>query len=410
MIKTLNTWTLSGLMVGPILGSGIILLPPLAYARLGPQAVWAWLAVLVLGAGFAAVFIRMALRSQTDAGIAALVAREWGESWGELASNFLTGAVVFGAVPVLLTAGRLWPAELALGLDPLGLAAVLLAVTVLLLLAGLTTVSRLTLALSSLTALCLVVSGVLGLAGSAAFVWPAPAWDPALGPTLLILFWAVVGWEVVGNYTSQVRNPEKTIPRAGLVSLGAVTLVYLATTLGLQTLAPGAAGTPSVATVLGPLFGPLAPGAAGLLAGGLCQVSVLMFMGAVTRMSAQRARQGSLPRWLGEKTPGSTPRKAILVLGTTSSILLGLVAGGAANLEDLVSVANLFFLGNALLGLAAAWKILRTPAWRILILVLGAALGLLLTQGLLFGWLLVGLVTGGTFLRAWLRTPLPKRE
>jgi APA family basic amino acid/polyamine antiporter len=41
MRRQLNTWTLAGLMVGPILGSGIILLPPLAYARLGTQAIWA---------------------------------------------------------------------------------------------------------------------------------------------------------------------------------------------------------------------------------------------------------------------------------------------------------------------------------------------------------------------------------
>lgn len=37
MQKKLNTLTLSGLMIGPILGSEIVLLPPLAISILGGQ-------------------------------------------------------------------------------------------------------------------------------------------------------------------------------------------------------------------------------------------------------------------------------------------------------------------------------------------------------------------------------------
>jgi APA family basic amino acid/polyamine antiporter len=400
MARKLGTWTLGGLMVGPILGSGILLLPPLAHARLGPLAIWAWLLVLLLGGAFAAVFIQMALRTRTAAGIAELVAREWGPAWGELASNYLTGAVVFGAVPVELTAARLWPEALSGGLPTVLLAVVVLCVTVALLLAGLTTVSRLSLVLSTATAASLGVGGALGLARTSPWIWPAPSWDPALGPTLLILFWAIVGWEVVGNYTEEVEAPERTIPLAGLVSLAAVTSIYLVTTLSLQTLV-GAAGRPaSMTTVLEPLLGGGAAVVAGLLAGGLCLVTVLMFVGAVTRMTAQRARDGALPRWLGEAEPGATPRRAILAHGATSLLLLGLVWLRWVDLEGLVSAANLFFLGNALLGLAAAWRILPGAAWRAMILALAAILLLLLTQGRPWGWLLFGAVSAGTALRA----------
>jgi len=82
MRRQLNTWTLAGLMVGPILGSGIILLPPMAYARLGAQAIWAWMLTLALGGAFAWLFIRMALRSRSDAGLAAQVAQALGPVWG----------------------------------------------------------------------------------------------------------------------------------------------------------------------------------------------------------------------------------------------------------------------------------------------------------------------------------------
>jgi len=391
MATKLNTWTLGGLMVGPILGSGILLLPPLVYGRLGSQAVWAWLVVLGLGAAFAAVFIRMALRTRSAAGISELVAREWGEVWGKLAANYLTGAVIFGAIPVCLTAARLWPGSLSAGIPVNGLAALLLLVILVLLLLGLTTVSRVSLVLSTLTAACLVVGGALGLWAAKTVTWPAPRWDdPALGPTLLLGFWAIVGWEVVGNYTNEVRNPDKTIPRAGLISLAAVTTVYLVTVLALQTLPPGPPGSGSMAAVLAPLFGPAAGVVIGVLAGGLCLMTALMFMGAVAGMTAQR---------LGLKSS----RPMVLVLGATSLLILGAIQSGWIEIEGLVSVANLFFLGNALLGLAAAWKILSGPAWRCTTVVLALVLVALVTQGRPLGWVLGATVTGGTLAYAFFK-------
>ncbi len=385
-------------MIGPILGSGIILLPPLAYRNLGNQALWAWIVTLALGAAFSLVFIRMTLRTRSDAGIASLVARERGAAWGELAANYLSGAVVFGVVPVCLTGASLWPAELAFGLGPTFRAALFVALMIALLLAGLTTISRLTLALSTATALSLLASSVLAFTAGRV-VLPAPDWStPALGRTLLLLFWAIVGWEVIANYSKDVERPEVTVPLAGAVALAAVSAVYLATAAALQTLAPGSAAEPTMALVLAPLFGPVADAVAGILGGGLCLATLLMFTGAVTRMTAQRGREGALPRWLGLGSPDAPPIVPILALGATSALLLAAVGAGWAALDDLVAAANLFFLGNALLGLAAAWTILEGLFWKFAIACLAAVLLLLMAQGSVVGWVLLAAVTAATFL------------
>jgi len=394
-MKRLNTFTLGGLIVGPILGSGIIFLPPLAYERIGTQAIWAWLAILAVGGAFAAVFIRMTLLTHSDSGVASLVARERGPVWGELASNDLTGAVVFGAVPVLLTAGRLWPESWSLGWPPVVWAGIFLVLAVGLLLAGLTTVSRISLVLSSTIAILLLAGSLVTLTRTSGFSLPRPDLaTPDLGSTLLLLFWAIVGWEVVANYSKEVDNPEKTVPRAGVVGLAVVSLVFLCVALAVQTLPR----TPSVtvAATMIPLLGPVAADLTGVLAVGLCLTTLLMFTGAVTRMTAQRAREGRLPRWLGAGEPTRPPAAAILTLGATSAVILVFVALGWVDLAFLVATANLFFLGNALMGLVAAWTILRTVWWRIVLAVLIALFLALVLQGNPVGWVLVVLVTGGT--------------
>lgn len=399
MARKLNTWTLGGLIVGPILGSGIILLPPLAYERLGTQSVWAWLAILVLGGAFAAVFVKLTLLTHSDAGIASLVTRERGPVWGALASNFLTGAVVFGVVPVLLTAAQLWPADWSFGWPPVYWAGIFLVVAVALLLAGLTTVSGLTLVLSSLTAVLLVVGSGLALVNSPRVAWPVlDLLTPGLGQTLLLLFWAIVGWEVIANYSKEVRNPQRTVPRAGMLGLAVVSLVYLSVALTIQTVASKSAA-PSMVLVLVPVFGDLAPTMTGLLATGLCLSTLLMFTGAVTRMTAQRAHQAELPQWLGWGEPSKPPKVAIAVLSATSSGLLVLVGLGWVNLAFLVATADLFFLGNALLGLIAAWTIFRSVFWRLVLIVLMALFAALVSQGNPVGWILVGAVVVATLVK-----------
>ncbi len=94
-----------------------------------------------------------------------------------------------------------------------------------------------------------------------------------------------------------------------------------------------------------------------------------MFTGAVTRMTAQRGREGTLPRWLGLGSPASPPVVPILALGATSALLL-----------------------------AAAWTILKGLFWKLAIAVLTAVLLLLMAQGSVAGWVLLASVTAATSL------------
>ena len=102
--KNIGLITLCGLIIGPILGSGIVLLPPLAYSNIGEWAILAWIIIMLLGTVFAYVFTFLSLESPGNEGVAIAVGNTLGLFYRELCSNFLTTAVCFGPVAVLITA------------------------------------------------------------------------------------------------------------------------------------------------------------------------------------------------------------------------------------------------------------------------------------------------------------------
>ncbi|WP_277408811.1 amino acid permease [Lacrimispora xylanisolvens] len=106
MKKKLNVFTVSGLMTGPILGSGIIFLPSLAYDMLGEHAIFAWIIIMALNILFAYVFAKMTIIASDNRGISTIVGDMFGSRFGTLAANYLTVAVFFGPVAVAITAAE----------------------------------------------------------------------------------------------------------------------------------------------------------------------------------------------------------------------------------------------------------------------------------------------------------------
>ena len=75
--KKLNTFTLSGLIIGPILGSGLILLPPLLYNMIGNFSLVIWAAILSLGFVFALIFAKLAILYPGDGGVSLATKKQW---------------------------------------------------------------------------------------------------------------------------------------------------------------------------------------------------------------------------------------------------------------------------------------------------------------------------------------------
>jgi amino acid transporter len=237
MDKKLNTWTLSDLMTGPILGSGIIFLPSLAYKALGSHAIWAWIIMMFLGSLFAYVFAKMTALTASNEGMSVIIGKILGNRFRELSSNFLTVALFFGPAAVVLTAADFIKDILppAINAGKISIAFILLLFCAFIVALGTNTVGRLVLILSTVTGLLLVSGSLASLCSLNEISIPSGFPDAAkLGHTLLLIFWSIIGWEILGNYIEDVKDPDKTIFQAMKVSLVVITSVYLITTFALQ--------------------------------------------------------------------------------------------------------------------------------------------------------------------------------
>jgi APA family basic amino acid/polyamine antiporter len=406
--KKLNTLTLSGLMIGPILGSGIVLLPPLAIKILGDQAIIAWMIIMLLGGIFAYVFAKMSLFTSTNEGISLIIAHNLGPFFGELASNYLTMAVFFGPVAVVLTASEFISAMfVAKDYNHLVIAFIVLVLAGIVLLMDVAKMGRLSLLLSSLTALLLVIGGALTLLAQPVIAFPNTFPEAGkLGYTLLLLFWSIIGWEVIGNYIEDVENPQSTIMRAMKISLTAVILVYLISTFALQNAVDlssiDTSASMTMGMILTPLFGDFSYFIMGVIAAGLCFCTLILFVGAVARQVAERAQKGSLPHFFIQKKGERSPRTILLTLLSIHTLLLVFIYFNWITLEIIVGIANTFFIGNALLGLLTSLRCMTGIVIKGCVVLLILILCVLMSYSPLVAWVLFMLVSAGSVFKYFL--------
>jgi APA family basic amino acid/polyamine antiporter len=357
---TIGPILLSGLIIGPILGSGIIILPPLAYELAGDWALPAWLVMVAISFLCAWIFGKLSLLFPGDAGITAAIEAAFGSGVKKLTSLYLIGAVFFGPVAVVLTATQYLP--LAAGVSSTWIALPLLCTTAFLLLKEITAIGRISLCMSSLAACVLLIGSIETLLVHKNIPLPRTEFSPDMfGYTLLLLFWSVVGWEVIGNYSGDIRNPQKNLSKAIIGSFAIIALVSLTVAAALQAVAPDLPEQEkaTVTALIVGVFGRISPYVMAALTLSLCISTYLLFVGGVARLVSSLAGEGYLPNFLVTRTKKGAPLAAVVLLTGIHIGVLVLVGLHLINLEQLVAVADGFFLCNALIGVMAAMKLLK---------------------------------------------------
>lgn len=175
----------------------------------------------------------------------------------------------------------------------------------------------------------------------------------------MLSFWAIVGWEVIGNYSKEVDEPKRTIPKAVKISAVAISLIYLLVVCAIQFTSLKHPNAITALTYL--LFGTLSEGVIGILAMLLCLSTVLLFVGGVSRLICglsseyQGVKQTSL-KWL--------TYCSYTVFMHINALVIGLVYLNVFTIEDLVALADGFFIANAAIELFAEYTLATTQLIR----------------------------------------------
>jgi len=192
---------------------------------------------------------------------------------------------------------------------------------------------------------------LVGLAG-----WGLTQWDPpmlsqsvpdaGIGAALFgaaSVFMAFEGFQLLTYDYNDIKNPQKTLPRAVLSAIAVVIVVYVIVALGTVMLI-GADQVVQHKEVALAMAGQEAFGTVGLIVVSIAAafstgsaINATLF--ATARLTYRVAEDGELPAALEHKNTAGIPNRAVIGLGTTAAIL-----AAVGTLSTLVEAASLAFL------------------------------------------------------------------
>ncbi|MGG3526259.1 amino acid permease [Bacillus pseudomycoides] len=360
--KKLGPVLLSGLIIGPILGSGIILLPPLIYKTTGDYAIIAWLLIMGIGFLFASLFGKLSILFPSESGVAHAVDQAFGPSMKQLTSIFFIIAGCLGPTAVLMTASQ-YIAALFSNFKVLleGIGFLLMCLCVLILLLDISSIGKISFVFSTAATVLLLSGGIRSIPHfrSEQLVQTSFSFGD-FGYSILLLFWALVGWEIIGNYSMDVKNRKKTIPQAITISTLTVTVVCLVVAGATQWIVIPSSHQEDlrITAILATLFGEFAVPLIAFITTVLCMSTYLLVVGGVSRLIASEAKYIKKLYTLSYRTKSNVSIYSLLFLIGVHTIVFICLYNDFITVEQIVAIANAFFICNAICGIFAAYKLL----------------------------------------------------
>jgi len=202
--------------------------------------------------------------------------------------------------------------------------------------------------------LLLAAVAVLAIAGV-----PAPGPLPPISDVeagVLLVFYAFVGFENVTVTAGETKDPNRTLPRALLGTIGTVALVYFFVQLAFVAVFPNGleSGADAPLLALGDwLIGPIGALLIGVTAVFSTAGNLHSNMTATPRVTFAMAERGELPGWMAKISPRfDTPIASILLFAALVAALA--VSGSFVWLAVISTLARMIVYSVTILALARA--------------------------------------------------------
>lgn len=330
LVRAIGVRGLAANTVNNVIGSGIFVLPAVIAATLGPAAIIAYIICAVAIGLIGLTFAEAGSRVAAPGGLYAYAETAFGPFVGFLNGVlFCLSQVSANAAIATVFAGSLAAISPALGgtLSRATIVVLLYFGLAILNLRGVRSGMHLVEALTTAKLLPLVLLVVVGLVFIAPrnLVWTSTPTVAQFGSASLLLIFAFTGVEGALTSSGEVVNPSRTVPRAIMLGLGTVSLLYIA----IQLVAQGVLGPDLTLDQSAPLIALAGRtmGSAGrlLLAAGAAISAFGYVSGDILttpRLLFAFGRDGLLPRQLAKVSEKHhSPAVAIVVYTTLVCVL-----------------------------------------------------------------------------------------
>ena len=351
--RTLSLWQVSMSGIGVILGAGV-------YALVGPAAAQAgnalWLAFLLAGAaaGLTAYsYARLGTMRPKDSPEFQYTSLAFGPRIGFVAGWLMLAADLLAAAAVALGFGG-YLAHLV-GTPVSVNALLLLAIVAVVISTGIAESVGLAIVLTLVEAAGLLFVIVIGIPfwGRADYL-EMPQGMSGVWSAAFLIFFAYLGFDELGNFAEEMRNPERDLPRALALSMVGTTIIYLLVALsaigatGWRALSASAA---PLALVAGQVLGARADAILSVVALAATANTVLLLLVAASRSVYGMASAGVLPTRLARIAKHGIPTAAtVIVLGLVGALVL---VGNLAQVAAMTGATIL--LSFLLVNLSLPW-------------------------------------------------------
>ena len=387
--KSISWMQGAAMTIGAVLGAGILVLPAITAAMAGPASLLSWFLMGILSLPMIIVIGMMSSKFPDSGGMATYVRTAFGNSASQLTGLLMLTAMPFGMpVTALIGANYLgsiwgWPQS------SVHMAAAFLVLTAIGLnyrgieLSGKTQVGVVSLILFILT--FAVWSALPNIKPSAFSPLLPCGWVP-VAQSMALIFFAFMGWEMIGNLAEEFKNPRRDLPISLAVSVIIINVLYLAValvTVGTNVYLSDSPLT-SMITLVAYRWGDNAKILVAILGFIACYCPLHTFIAGFSRLVYAQARDGSFPAYFSRLHPRfHTPHRALSTFAPIYLLILFLSYAFSWDLTPLINLPSANFLAVYILGMAASAHILTSKFGKSLA-VLSALLSL--TILLFSGW------------------------
>jgi len=285
-----------------------------------------------------------------DGGVSLATKAAMGKKYQLLTSLYLICAVFFGPVAVLLIAAN-FIADYFPDISTVTLGFCIYLVTYAMLLVKIDFLGKLMLVVTSAITIIFLISSINILLHVEKFIFILPSIEMSeIGHSFILVFWSIVGWEVIGNYSNDVED-KKTLTNAVIFSAIVISLVYF---LIAMAVCFGdfedKNSSFELIWLIEPIFKEYSQIILASVSIVLCIGTLILFVGGVSRLISSL----QITSYMSKHLQNGTPIGALNFLSFIYFITLVLVYIDYLNLENLVAFADGFFIANAIIGLITA--------------------------------------------------------